>query len=829
ARAARFLRFAQGEPSHNLLAAVLPELRGELRSVLFQAAQGHARIDAAPIPLVIDGRRVQVRTTAQAVRHPDWPAEMLMVTFDEATIAEDVDVGDSHDGAEVGRLQVELHRKSDQLRTTIEQYETSAEELKASNEELQAINEELRSATEELETSKEELQSTNEELITVNQELKTKIDETIEINDDLRNLIGSTDIATVFVDPDMRIKRFTPAAAAIFNIIAGDIGRPLFDITHRLDYGGLADDARAVFSSLKSIEREVASDDGRRLLARLLPYRTAEDRIGGAVLTFVDVTSLRQAEAGLHIGEERMRLIAETMTDFAILTLDLEGRFTGWSAGAERLFGYAADEVVGDSFDILFSPEDRERGAAARELRIARTSGRAPDERWMQRKDGSLFYASGVTTPLRAEGVEGYAKICRDMTHIRTAAQTQAMRLDEAEQGRERARADAAMKAEFLAVMSHELKHPLNLISVNAQLLTVLPEAQGLPAVQRAAQTIQRTVQGQGRVIDDLLDMSRTNVGKLAVNRVPLLIVEAIQPCMTWALAESRRKGVRLFVEGLDDPVMIDGDPVRIEQICWNLLSNAIKFTPQRGSITVRLSRDGEDALLCVEDTGRGIAPEFLPQIFEMFKQEESARTRVEGGLGIGLALARSLVELHGGRITAESAGPGLGASFKVWLPLHQRTGFSPLDEAASPPSGWLAGLRVLVVDDTPDALETFAFLLEYEGATVVQAQSAAEALRLADNQDFDLLISDIGMPQMDGYELIAELRSRPRTATLPSIALTGYGSSEDRQRALSAGFDAHLDKPVELDQLRVVVAAVRAAAANGTTASPDVGDGASG
>ncbi|MEO5881957.1 MAG: chemotaxis protein CheB, partial [Caldimonas sp.] len=628
----RHLRVAQGEPTHNLLSAIRPELQQELRSALFQALQLHEPVDAPATRVMSEGRPVLVKMSVRPVRHDAWPGEMLLVVFSEsATVEPSAESQAAAKAPAVVELERELQRRSQQLAATIEQYETSAEDLKASNEELQAINEELRSATEELETSKEELQSTNEELITVNHELKTKIDETVEINDDLSNLIASSALATVFVDAGMRIKRFTPAAAALFNLIGGDIGRSLFDITHRLEYDGLAQDARAVFATLESIEREIRSVDGRYLLARLMPYRTAEDRIGGAVLNFVDVTILRRAEADLSHGEERLALIAESMTDFAIVTITPEGLISAWSPGARQVFGYEAEEAVGQPFDLLFTDEDRARGAAADELRQADEEGRAPDERWMRRKDGSVFFASGVLAPLKGEG-RGYAKICRDRTDMATSQELDSRRLSAAEAGAEEAMHESELKSEFLAVMSHELKHPLNLINVNAELLMVLPEAQGLPAVQRAVATIRRTVQGQARIIDDLLDMSRTNAGRLAVNRVPLLLAEAIQPCIAWALAEARSKGVRLYAEGLDDPTLIDGDPVRVEQIAWNLLSNAIKFSRSGGSVTVRLSHDDEEALLEVVDTGRGIAPSFLPQVFDMFRQAEAATTRDEGG-----------------------------------------------------------------------------------------------------------------------------------------------------------------------------------------------------
>ena len=325
----------------------------------------------------------------------------------------------------------------------------------------------------------------------------------------------------------------------------------------------------------------------------------------------------------------------------------------------------------------------------------------------------------------------------------------------------------------------------------------------------RAARTIQRTVQSQARIIDDLLDMSRMQTGKLALNRVPVLLMEAIQPCMVWALAETRGKGVRLYAEGLDDPLTVDGDPVRIEQIVWNLLSNAIKFSRSGGTIAVRLRRDGDDALIEVADTGRGIAPAFLPHVFEMFKQADSATTRSEGGLGIGLALVKSLAEMHGGRVEAASEGPGRGSTFRLWLPLQQRTDYAALGDAGPGTRRALSGARILLIDDTEDTLETFGMLLEAEGALVTTAPSGAGALRLCEEADFDLIVSDIGMPQMDGCEMMVELRSQPRTATVPAVALTGYGRAQDVQRALASGFQAHIDKPVDYAHMREVMTAL--------------------
>ena len=804
ARAGRYLQFGQGEPSHQLLSVIQPELRAELRTALFQAIQFSKSVEARRVDITRDGRMYHVKITARPVHHDDWPAELVLVLFDEIEQTLDVRLSPSDPNAKdpvLAQLESELQRKDEQLGATIEQYETSAEELKASNEELQAINEEMRSTTEELETSKEELQSTNEELITVNQELKLKVDETTDINDDLQNLIGATAIATIFVDPDMRIKRYTPAAASIFNIIESDIGRSLFDITHKLDYDGLAADAAATFGTLRIIEREVKSTDERWFLARLLPYRTTQDRIDGAVLSFVDITSRMRAEASVHMGEEHMRLVAANMPDFAILTLDLDGMITSWSAGAERIFGWPEAEIVGRHVETLFLPADRAAGAPRLEMQRARDTGRALDERWHLRKDGVTFYASGVMTQLRTGGLQGYAKIARDMTAQIRAESTRDRRLSSAVRAEAQATAESELKSEFLAVMSHELKHPLNLINVNTQMLMTLPEAQPLPGVQKAARTIQKTVQSQARIIDDLLDMSRTNAGKLMLNQSPMWLGEAIQTSINAAQQDAAAKGIAFTYQPSDEPLLVNADPVRIEQVVWNLLSNAIKFTRSGGSINVTLARDGEEARLAVADTGRGIAATFLPHVFEMFRQAESHTTREEGGLGIGLALVASLVGLHGGRVVAESPGPGLGSTFKIWLPLHERTDFAPLPVDGDR-EAVLKGVRVLLVDDMEDTLETFGYLLEADGMLVSLATGGRQALELVDDHDFDLLISDIGMPGMDGYELIGKLRTNPRTARIPAIALTGYGRPQDVQRAMAAGFSAHLDKPIDFGRL---------------------------
>jgi two-component system CheB/CheR fusion protein len=804
-RAGRFLRHIGGEPSRNLVSLVHPELRLELRTALFQATQTGKTVETRRVEFKREGRSHYVNMTARPFHDDEAGADFILVLFNEVEECMNQDLQSSpaeKQNSVLTQLEEELQRTKEQLQDTIEHSETSTEELKASNEELQAINEELRSMTEELETSKEELQSVNEELITVNYELKIKVEETGKVNDDLNNLIASTNIATVFVDRGMRIKRFTPRATDVFNIIPSDIGRSLLDITHRLDYEKLPDDTAETFESLRMVEREVSSSDGRVYIARLLPYRTTEDRIDGAVLTFIDITARRQAEEKLRTGEERMRLVAESTKDYAIITTDTEGRITSFNNGAERIFGFAEQEALGQMIDIIFTPEDREQGIPDDERRHAREEGRAEDERWHFRKDGSRLFCSGVMTPLRdGDKFYGYAKIARDQTSQLKAMGAHAGRIDRADIARAEAQAANALRDEFLAIMSHELRHPLNLIHINAELLARLPEVSSSPLGAKASSVIRNAVAGQAKIIDDLLDLSRVKTGKLTLTLTDVDLSAAVNSIVDAMQADPAAAGLTISVTGGQAPLVIRADLTRVEQVILNLLSNAVKFTLPGGHITVRLTQEQGTARLDVIDDGKGIAPEFLPGIFNMFGQATQVTTRSRGGLGIGLALAHQIAELHGGRIEAASEGLGKGSRFSVWFPLY-----GALPAAASEQENVarhsIAGLRILLIDDMEDLISSFKMLLEFEGATVYTATRATEALKILDRQEVDLVISDIAMPDMDGHMFIEKVRKQAKYANLPAIAVSGMGRPKDIERAREAGFSAHLGKPVSLPDL---------------------------
>jgi two-component system CheB/CheR fusion protein len=820
--AGRFLQLGGGEPSMNLLRVVPEGLRLPVRSGLDQAMQTMRTVERLDVAMQRGPQLVRLSIKVHPVREKASGRAFALVVFDESQEAGQRPPADqpaADPGADA--LETRLLDTQAQLRAAVEQYEIQNEELKASNEELQATNEELRAASEELETGKEELQSINEELTTVNQELKNKVDEATRISDDLQNFITSTEIAVLFVDRDLRLMRFTPFAREIFNVIPTDVGRPLLDVTHRLENAELEPDIVSVLQTLRVVEREVRASSGRWYILRILPYRTTEDRIGGAVLTFIDITQRKEAEQQVQQHRSWLQLVVDSVADYAIMTLDGDGRIKSWNSGAEKIFGYSAEEVINSGFELIFTEEERDAGVPAQELHCALETGRANDDRWQRRKDGSRFFASGVTAPLADGADAGFVKLLRDLTEQRIETQ----RRDEllvAEQSH-RAMIEEAMrlKDEFLATLSHELRNPLALILMQSELLQRAKELQKYPKLRNAVDVINRMVRAQSHFVEDMLDVSRARTGKLAIERqlvpLPYLIADSIGALSR----EADENEIVLDVRIGEDPLIVAADAVRVRQIAWNLLSNAVKFTPRRGTVSVELARDGNEARFVVEDSGIGIEPDQLPKIFDWFRQGEAGTKRIRGGLGIGLALVKQLVELQGGRVKAESDGPGKGARFTVWLPLQQSGAPRVLNTGpvSATPGERLKGMRVLVIDDAQANAEALAELLRFEGADATAESNAAAAVERARAEPYDVIVSDLAMPKMDGYEMLQQIRAGTLNAATPAIAYSGYGGPEEAARSKAAGFDLHITKPVDLPRMLDAIDALRPGADGRKTA----------
>ncbi|MDR5856579.1 CheR family methyltransferase [Caballeronia sp. LZ062] len=801
--AGRFLRHPGGELSSNIMSLVLPDLRLDLRTAIFRAMQTGASVEARRVKWVHEPRDSWINMTVRPFHDKVANAEFMLIVFDEvaARMTDEEQAESAGQDPVLAQLEQELQHSREQLATIIEQYETSVEELKASNEELQAINEELRSTSEELESSKEELQSVNEELTTANAEMQARIEDTAKANDDLHNIIESSEIATVFVDKEIRVKRFTPNATAIFNLIDSDIGRSLFHITHSLRYPTLADDVRQSFQSLRLTEREIQSETGRWYLMRLLPYRTADDHIDGAVITLIDITDRHQAEEVAHANEQRLRLVAQSTKDYAIIIQDRAGLIVSWNAGAERIFGYTEDEVLGRDIEMLYEPNDRHALVPARERETALKEGRADDERWHRTRDGRRIYCSGVVTPISDASFSGFGKIVRDLTERKLREDASREALEQEQTAREQALSANQLKDEFIAVLSHELKHPLNLIGVKSEMLPRLPEVRHIAAVREAALSIKQAVRSQAQIIDDLLDWSRIQTGKLALEVERVDLSAMLNSIADACEEDAGARGISLDARLPEGPAIALADPVRCEQIIWNLVSNALKFTHAGGHVSLSLSQEGEMLRIDVADDGQGIDASLVGFVFDMFRQ--GPRDRVRGGLGIGLALVKQLVEKHGGRVAAASEGPGKGTTMSVWLPAADAP--APADVAIEEVVS-IAGLRILLIEDDMETGASLTTLLELEGAVVQAATDAAKALQILAETPIDAVVSDIDLPGMNGYEMMRRIRANPQWAGLRCIALSGHDRYPDVQGAHEAGYDVHLAKPLDFPQLLIAL-----------------------
>ena len=357
------------------------------------------------------------------------------------------------------------------------------------------------------------------------------------------------------------------------------------------------------------------------------------------------------------------------------------------------------------------------------------------------------------------------------------------------------------LKDEFLAIMSHELRNPLNVILGYAELLLRMDEIKASPNLHRMADAVKRNAVAQSKLIRDLLDLSRLRSGKLELNRETVSPVISIENAIETVRIDADSKGIEITVSAPEEMLFVQADPVRLEQIIWNLLNNSVKFTPRGGRIEVRLEEENDEIVLTVSDNGQGIDTSFLPHIFEIFRQADSRTNRSQAGMGIGLAVVQQLVELHGGSVNAFSAGTGKGATFTIRLPrsVDSKRALAPVLDLGN---GTLRGLEVLVVDDSEDTTEMVQNLLQIGGATVCAVTSGSEALRVAREREFDVVLSDISMPEMDGFQFLSELRKLPGKKDLPAVALTGFGRPEDVRRASEEGFYAHLTKPFDLQTL---------------------------
>jgi PAS domain S-box-containing protein len=629
-----------------------------------------------------------------------------------------------------------------------------------------------------------------------------------ETEEQSRNILESIGEAFFALDETWRFTYVNQFAEKMLDRIPGDLsGKNLWE-----EYSAL------IGSEFEPIYWSAMRD---RVPASLTAFYPDHDRwyevrsypaAHGITVYFKNVTDqiqaeavLRQTSAELERQLQKFNAYKSSVPDF-IYTFDLAGRFIDVNKPLLDLWQKSFAEAIGKNFFELDYPVDLAAKLQNQIQKVIQTRQPLKDETPYTSAFGTRAYEYIWVPVFDAEGaVEMVAGLTRDITDRKQAEAEREKLLQQEQTAREAAETANRIKDEFLAVLSHELRSPLNPILGWSKLLQ---QNKLSPAKTASAlASIERNALLQSQLIDDLLDISRILSGKLRLNRMSVELNMVISAALETVRLAAEAKSLQIQTTFSPGIGMVMGDSGRLQQVVWNLLSNAVKFTPQGGQISVRLTQTGTYAQIEVTDTGKGINPEFLPYVFEHFRQEDGAITRKFGGLGLGLAIARQIVELHGGRIWVESRGEGQGASFTVELPVLHTA--NPVEEVAGRAEArsddlHLASVRVLVVDDEPDSREFVAFLAEQAGAKVTALGSAIEALQLLSTTPFDILLCDIGMPDMDGYMLVRQVRALPleQGGQIPAIALTAYAGDFNQKQALAAGFQRHLAKPVEPNEL---------------------------
>ncbi|MEP6741891.1 MAG: chemotaxis protein CheB [bacterium] len=847
-----YLTPASGKASFNVLKMAREGLMLPLRAAINKAKKENLRIRKENVRIDQDGQTKIVSIEVIPLKNIKERSFLILFEAGRADIRPAVaeegettrkkkpaltrrrkEVGnDARASREIAELKSELAETREYLQAVQEEHEAANEELQASNEEVQSANEELQSINEELETSTEELESTNEELITVNEEMQNRNQELNRLNSDLNNLHNSVNVSIVVLGRNLTIRRFTPMAEKELNLLATDIGQPISRIKTNLDFLGLEEMITEVIKTVSVREKEVQDTEGRYFSLRVRPYVTLDNKIDGAVLVLVNITELKQTERRVRDERNYAQAIIRTVRQ-PLVVLDDELRVSTANESFYRTFQVSPNETEGRLiYDLGNSQWDI---TALRELLeeiLPKNSFFADYE--VTHEFENIGPQTVLLSATRLEGKNGTPeRILLSIQDISERKRAEAgLKALMTREHAARAEAEGAnrVKDEFLAMVSHELRTPLSAITGWVHLLQggKLDQATS----ERALETIAGNAKAQATIINSLLDTARIISGKLQLDQQPVDLVEVIKAAIDVVRPASDAKGIE--IGAALDPAAgpVAGDAVRLQQVIWNLLSNAIKFTPKEGHVEVQLERAGTNIAIVVSDTGQGIDPDFLPHIFERFQQADNSEKRLHGGLGLGLSIARHLVEMHGGSISAESEGAGQGATFTVTLPITPFTepkanfGSKPSSRAVEAVarttktearertvdnvrSDFLSGLRVLAVDDQPDTRELIALALMRYGAEMRVCTSANEALKVVQEWKPDVIVSDIGMPGEDGYELMKNIRAlRPKQGgKTPAVALTGYASATDESKALTAGYQAHLPKPVELAELARTIA----------------------
>jgi len=810
-----YLHSPLGEPTNNLLSMVSDELRAQLRLLVRNAFSDKKRAFFKGLRFQNGQEERIINLVAEPIRDPSSGRDLVAVIFEE-TGAHPLPEGgepllagaETPEGLALRHLEEEFKTNREQLRITVEEAEAATEELKSSNEELMSMNEELQSTNEELETSKEELQALNEELISVNSEIQGKSLEMEDTNSDLINLMESTRIATIFLDKQLRVKRFTQAAREIFALLPGDVGRPLFHLTSKVLERNLIEDARKVLQSLEPFEEEVTCEGDRFYLMQIRPYRTVRDVIDGVVLTFANITAQKRnekaAQEARHLAESIIATVASPL-----LVLDGALRVVSANPAFFRIFSAKPEETVGRYLYKL--------GARQWDIpQLRKLLGEIlPKRREVLNFDVTNdFQGIGRRTMLlNARQVDAQDIILLSLKDVTDSVSMEAYRL-----AKEKAEAANRAKSEFLANMSHEIRTPLTitLSALEQALETELSDLQRhlLTMAQDASESLLQ-------LIEDILDLSKIESGKMQFDNSPFLLKDLIENLRKIFQLAAEQKNLKLTANiAADVPELVIGDPVRLRQVLVNLIGNAIKFT-EKGSVSVTVSRgNGPEApgkvpiRFAIKDSGIGIPGEKIRELFQSFTQLDSSSSRAHGGTGLGLAICKKIVDLGGGTIDVESI-EGRGSTFSFTLPFGRveedgwksdagratgdgRSGKDPSTEKQEKPP------HILIVENDPAIRDLIGLFFLRKGWKTTNAASGREGIEIWKKGDMDFILMDLMMPDMDGLETTRLIRQqeKERGGHIPIFALTAQAMKDQEEKCLQGGMDGFVVKPIRFEEL---------------------------
>jgi two-component system, chemotaxis family, CheB/CheR fusion protein len=920
-----FLTPMPGKASLNLLKMLRPGLLVGVRAAIQQAAkEGRSvRQEGLRIPSTDGGRLVTVEVIPLTNRDAA-KSEGFLVLFDAAAPA----TGTAAHGIEPeaqppagNSLEQELADTRDYLQSVIEQQEAANEELQSASEEVQSANEELQSTNEELETSKEEIQASNEELAIVNSELHARNIELHRANDDLTNLLGGFQAVVVMLAHDLRVRRFTPLAEKLFNLLPSDEGRRLIDIKSNLvSLPDLEAMLLRVRDTGRAEEHETTDKSGNWFSLRVRPYRDGDNKIDGVVLLLIDIDLVKRSQALIE------SIVATVPTPLLVLDAELRVRMASRAFG--EMFPISPEHTVGRSlFELgdgqwnipalrqaLVDVVGLDRSFRGFEVRQERTPG---DSRTMELNARRLLHADAadvkvlltiedITERKRTESALRLSEIrfrrlfeatkdgilmldatSHRITHVnpfvsdllghpvehfvgkelweigvlRDQEASDAAMRQLREQGTvryenlpvrgrdgavhpvemiaseyveadhaviqctlrdmaDRHRVEALLrghaaelshlhgrKDEFLAMLGHELRSPLAPIA-NALHILGLERDNENRAQQQARVIIERQVRQLQHLVDDLLDVSRITTNRMQLRLAPVAASDVVAAAIETVRPSIDRQRHEVVVSVPAEPIRLQADFARLEQVLVNLLTNAVKFSNEGGRIWLTVERQDDQCIIRVRDHGIGIEPALLPHVFDLFTQGERSLDRSHGGLGIGLALVKQLTELHGGTVEVRST-PGHGSEFVVRLPTLRPDAAPPPAPVARDEAPSKRHLRVLAVDDNVDTVTSLSRVLTVWGHSVRTAHDGPAAIREALEFLPDVVLLDIGLPELNGFEVAQRLRAEPTLGHVVLVAMTGYGQASDRQKAMQAGFDHHMVKPASFDDLAEILANV--------------------